>query len=132
MRISEFFRRTFNSVPFPGRRYQRLKARVVSLETALAGLRSMLAASQARHLASAETNDDDIQAMLIRSGRVLEEIDRLNAMYGSLAVRIARQEGAAAQAATLAGPLPVNSGTEGPGLAPAPMASSNSHAGHTE
>jgi len=88
---------------------------VALLETALAGLRAMLAPSQGRYLASAQTNDDEIQAMLVRSGRVLEEIDRLNAMYESLAVRIALQEGAATPAATLAGPSPVNSGTEGPG-----------------
>ena len=130
MRISEFVLRTVKSVQRVGRRYQRLKARVALLETSVAGLRSMLAASQGRHLASAETNDDDVQAMLIRSGRVFEEIDRLNAMYESLAVRIAQQEGAATPAATLAGPLPVNSGTERSGVAPAPMG--NSRSGRTK
>jgi len=115
MRISEFVRSITKSVPFVGRRHQRLKARVASLETALAGLRSMLAASQGRHLASAETSDSEVEAMLIRSGRVLEEIDRLNALYESLAVRIAQQERAPPKAVTPAGPLPVNSSTEGPG-----------------
>src|SRR5258705_25873 len=61
--------------------------------------------------------------MLIRSGRVLEEIDRLNAMYESLAVRFVQQE--VTPTATPAGPVSVNLGTGSLGLAPAPIGKSS-------
>ena len=93
MSNSVHIRHIVKALPGIGSRALLLVQRIASLEAQVTDLHAMLATSRVHGPAGdGIAASGDVQAMLIRAANVVEELDRLGAMYESLALRIAVQE----------------------------------------
>lgn len=110
MSSSTNFHRLVRAIPKMGQGALRLVQRVGTLEAQLADLRASMA-QMASTGKEGEANHEEVEAMLARAAAVASELERVNALYESLAIRLAQHEASAAVA-----PLPVAA----PAAVPAP------------